>query len=75
VTTWEARCYSDGIPDEIPEGLSKSLRAPSYKAIAMAILRNDLALTSLGFSGEHSQWYDVLKDEKKKADSPQMKLI
>jgi len=75
VTTWEERCYSDGIPDEIPEGLSKSLRAPSYKAIAIAILKNDMTLKSLGFSGSHSEWYDVLKKERRDLESPQIKLI
>ena len=73
--TWERRCYCDGIPDHLPDGISKSLRAPSYKAIAMAILRNDLALTSLGFSGPHSEWHDVLKEEKRALTSPQIKLI
>ena len=75
MTTWEERCYSDGIPDEIPEGLSKSLRAPSYKAIAIAILKNDLPLKSLGFSGTHSEWYDALKREKREQESAQIKLI
>jgi predicted phosphoadenosine phosphosulfate sulfurtransferase len=40
--TWESRCYSDGIPDEVPALLARTLRAPSYKAIAMAILRNNI---------------------------------
>jgi len=75
VKTWEARCYSSGIPDEIPEGLSKSLRAPSYKSIALAILRNDMQLKSLGFSGKESKYYEQLKQIKKEADSPQERLI
>jgi predicted phosphoadenosine phosphosulfate sulfurtransferase len=40
--TWESRCYSDGIPDEVPALLAKTLRVPSYKAIAMALLRNNI---------------------------------
>jgi len=55
------RCYSDGIPDEIPEALSKSLRAPSYKTIAMAILKNDLSFHSLGFDIKESEYYFELK--------------
>lgn len=72
---WEARCYCDGIPDEIPEGLSKSMRVPSYKAIAIAILKNDIQLKSIGFSGKHSDWYDVLKKEALHCDSKQIRLI
>jgi len=39
----------------------RSGRVPSYKAIALAILKNDFLLRSLGYSGEHSDWYNVLK--------------
>jgi len=39
----------------------RSGRVPSYKAIGLAILKNDLALQSLGFSGENSEWYSILK--------------
>ena len=60
VTTWENRCYPDGIPDEVPDGIMRSFRAPSYKAIAMALLKNDLGLIGLGFQGRHSQYYDAL---------------
>ncbi len=64
--TWTERCYSDGIPDEIPEQLSKSLRVPSYKTIAMAILRNDLNFHSLGFDQKQSDYYFQLKALHKK---------
>jgi len=72
---WEERCYSNGIPDEIPDGLSKSLRVPSYKAVAIAILKNDLQLVSLGFNGVHSEYYDSLKSEKKRRESLQEQLF
>ena len=62
IKTWEIRCYSDGIPDEVPELLSRSMRVPSWKSIAMALLKNDLILQSLGFSGKDSEWYRVLKE-------------
>lgn len=39
-----------GIPDEIPAKLAASNRAPSWKAIAVAILKNDHNLLSLGFA-------------------------
>jgi predicted phosphoadenosine phosphosulfate sulfurtransferase len=61
IETWEKRCYSDGIPDSIPEKLAKSGRAPSYKSIAMAMLRNDHNLEALGFSGKYSDWYSYYK--------------
>lgn len=51
IRTWESRCYSDsGIPDEIPPSIEKTLRVPSYKAIAKAILKNDHQLLTLGFT-------------------------
>ena len=75
VSTWERRCYSDGIPDEVPSKLSQSGRVPSYKAIAMAILRNDMTLKSLGFEGKHSQYYDKLRAELKAKNTPQLRLI
>lgn len=47
---WQNRCYSNGIPDEVPELLSRTGRAPSWKKIAMCILNNDLKLRGLGFT-------------------------
>jgi len=35
--------------------------APSYKAIAIAILKNDLQFTSLGFQPKVSRWYGEFK--------------
>ena len=50
LTLWKSRDYSDGIPDEVPEALAKENLAPSWKAIACAILKNDMLLTTLGFT-------------------------
>ena len=50
VQTWERRCYSDGIPDEVPRKVAASGRAPSWKAVAIALLQNDLHLYQLGFA-------------------------
>lgn len=63
IETWKRRGYSDDIPDEVPHELIVLGLAPSYKAIAMAILRGDMNLISLGFSSTYSAWYDVLKRE------------
>lgn len=35
--------------------------APSWKAIAIAILKNDMQMTSLGYQATESEWYGVLK--------------
>lgn len=59
--TWEARDYARGIPDEVPHELMVLQLAPSYKAICMAILRNDHPMKSLGFSPDESPWYSELK--------------
>jgi predicted phosphoadenosine phosphosulfate sulfurtransferase len=50
VQAWKRRCYSVDIPDEVPRKVQSSGRAPSWKAIAIAILQNDLQLRQLGFS-------------------------
>lgn len=60
IKTWESRCYySDGLPDEVPNEISSMV--PSYKRIAQAILKNDHALKSLGFTPKKSMWYNELK--------------
>lgn len=61
VTMWENRCYKDGIPDEVPIGLIGKGRAPSYKEIAIAILKNDHHLKSLGFSVKESDLVKQLR--------------
>ena len=65
ISQWKKRCYDD-LPDEILEKLAKTNRAPSYKQIAIAILRNDHQLKSLGFEGKESQWYRILKNKDNK---------
>jgi predicted phosphoadenosine phosphosulfate sulfurtransferase len=56
---WERRCYKNGIPDEAPSELGD--RVPSYKRICLAILNNDLQLTSLGYYPKKSKYYSILK--------------
>ena len=70
IRTWVDRCYLD-IPDEVPSKIAKSGRAPSYKAISMCILRNDLKLHSLGFSNEFNKVYEQIKE----MNNPQRRLL
>ena len=75
VTTWMNRCYSGGIPDELPEALAHSLYAPCYKKIASCLLKNDLLLKGLGFEGKESEYYCQIKREKKKREQPQIDMF
>lgn len=50
VKTWQGRCYSEGIPEEVPAKVAASGRAPSWRAVAIALLQNDLHLYQLGFA-------------------------
>lgn len=59
--TWEKRGYSEGIPDEAPLRLEQLNKVPSYRRICMAILKNDVCLTSLGFSKPKCELYSELK--------------
>ncbi len=61
IKTWKARGYSDDIPDEVPLPLMQQQLAPSYRAIAQAILKNDHPMQSLGFAPNQSAWYGELK--------------
>lgn len=68
--TWLKRCYSD-LPDEVPPLLAKSMRAPSYKAIAIALLRNDHCMKSLGFVPDQSCYYKEIVSRRKQTEKPQ----
>ncbi len=59
IETWEKRCYKNGIPDEAPIQISD--KVPSYKMICIALLKNDLQLTSLGYKAKQSKFYSILK--------------
>lgn len=56
---WEDRCYSNGIPDEAPQEIYD--KVPSYKRIAIAILKNDISLKTLGFQPKISKYYSEFK--------------
>ncbi len=69
------RCYKKGIPDEVPKNLAKINRAPSYKSIAICILKGDLLLKGLGFSGYESETSRLLHLSKKSEDEKQKDLF
>ena len=58
---WKNKGYPKGIPDDVPSILRELNKAPSYKAIVVAILKNDPSLKSLGFSAKVSRYYSVYK--------------
>jgi len=58
----------------VPEKLLKSGRAPSHKAIALAILKNDVSMSSLGFAPKTSKYYYLLKEMNKKHECEQLEL-
>jgi predicted phosphoadenosine phosphosulfate sulfurtransferase len=51
------------------------MRIPSYKAIAMAILQNDLALYTLGFQPVVNHWYRTVKDMTRKDEENQIEMF
>ena len=61
IEKWKEQGYPEDIPDEVPAELMGENLAPSYKAIALALLRNDNNMESLGFSPIKSEWYSVFK--------------
>lgn len=67
---WKQCGYPDDIPDEVPQVLSDRQLAPSYRAIAIAILSNDLHFTQLGFSPPRSEWYSAFKGEEIRQRQP-----
>lgn len=73
IKTWEDRCYSNGIPDDAPDKLLFSGSVPSYKAIAICILNNDLKFKKLGFYEKYSEKQIELINQLK--ESSQINLI
>lgn len=63
VRKWKRQGYLIGIPDTVPDGLMDDNLAPSYRQVAIAILKNDHGMVGLGFSAKRSEWYSVLKRE------------
>lgn len=77
IKTWEQRCYFNGIPDEAPERLESLNKVPSYRRIAISILKNDYALKSLGMTAKTSNYYHELKriELKNRNTNKQLKLF
>lgn len=69
---WLSRGYKE-IPESVPEGINDI--APSYKTIALSLLKNDINGYSLGFSRPKSYWYGVLKREEIMARSENRQTI
>ena len=71
------RCYSNGLPDgdEIPHALMENLKVPSYKAIAICILNNDLRLRRLGFPNDASQLVRSIEAMKERNNSENLDLF
>ena len=63
--TWQNRCYSNGIPDEVPKKLSAVNRVPSWRAVALAILKYDNNLYSLGFAVRENEAVTKLYENNK----------
>jgi predicted phosphoadenosine phosphosulfate sulfurtransferase len=61
VRKWERRGYENGIPDEACPNLDYLVKAPSYRAICFAIMKNDVQLQSLGYSRPKTHAYMTLK--------------
>lgn len=61
IRKWEGRGYAAGIPDQAPDILEEYVKAPSYRAICLAILKNDMHLASLGYSRPKCDAYMAIK--------------
>jgi predicted phosphoadenosine phosphosulfate sulfurtransferase len=52
-----------GIPMQADEVLESLGKVPSYRRICKAILKNDMTLSSLGFSKPNCEIYNSIKKE------------
>lgn len=58
---WKNQGYKDGIPDEVDAKLEALGKVPSYRMVCKAILKNDVSLSSLGYSRQACDSYVILK--------------
>lgn len=63
IQTWMQRGYPDGIPDEVDTVLENMNKVPSFRLICRAIMKNDVALLTLGYTREPCDAYTLLKRE------------
>ena len=61
VSSWKRKGYENGIPDESPVELESNNKVPSYRMICRAIMRNDVSLSTLGFSRNKTPEYMASK--------------
>ncbi len=61
IEKWKQRGYENDIPDEADSNLEGMGKVPSYRMICKAIMKNDIALTSLGYTRPKCAAYGVLK--------------
>lgn len=69
---WMDRGYPDGIPDEVDLQLENRRKAPSWRRICKAILRNDYWCKGLGFSqhksGSYERYLRMMSNRRKKEE-------
>jgi predicted phosphoadenosine phosphosulfate sulfurtransferase len=61
ISKWLKQGYENDIPDEAPHKLEELCKAPSYRMIVKALLKNETHLESLGFQRSTCQLYGELK--------------
>lgn len=59
---WMERGYPEGIPDEAPYELEANRKAPSWRRVCKALLRNDYWAKGLGFTQHKSAAYEKYLD-------------
>ncbi len=59
IKDWEQKCYTNGIPDEVPIEINDLV--PNYKKICVAIIKNEYNLESLGINREKCKIYSEIK--------------
>lgn len=59
---WKTRGYPDGIPDEAPYDLEAARKAPSWRRVCKALLRNDYWCKGLSFTQHASAAYQKYLD-------------
>lgn len=77
IHSWRQKGYNESIPDEVPIGLEKRNLAPSYRAICIAIMKNDYQLEYLGFKRQPCKAYQEIKRQEieLRATNKQQKLF
>ena len=63
IEVWMTRGYPTGIPDEADPVLENLNKVPSYRIICKAIMKNDVALLTLGYTRQPCEIYNSLKRE------------